>query len=57
MESIKYNKLVNKKRSRLTDTESKLVVTSGEREAGRVNTGVGKWERQTTECKTDSRMH
>ena len=37
--------------------ESKLVVTSGEREAGRVNTGVGKWERQTTECKTDSRMH
>ena len=47
----------NKKRSRLTDTESKLVVTSGEREAGRVNTGVGKWERQTTECKTDSRMH
>ena len=34
----KYNKLVNKtKRSRLTDTENKLAVTSGEREAGRYN--------------------
>jgi len=34
----------NKKRSRLTDTENKLVVTSGEREAGRVKIGVGKWD-------------
>ena len=31
----KYNKLVTiTKRSRLTDTENKLVVTSGEREGG-----------------------
>ena len=33
MESKKYNKLVNvKKRNRLTAIESKLVVTSGERD-------------------------
>ena len=25
--------------------------------AGRVNIGVGEWERQTIECKTGSRMH
>ena len=35
VESKKYNKLVNiTKRSRLTDIENKLVVTSGERERG-----------------------
>ena len=40
--STNYNKLVNKtENSRLTDTENKLVVTSGEREGGRGNTGVG----------------
>ena len=43
MESKKYNKLgnVKKKRSRLTGIENKLVVTSGERECGRGNIGVG----------------
>ena len=42
MEPKKYNKLVNKvKRSRFTDIENKLVVTSGEREEGRGNIGVG----------------
>ena len=46
MESKKYNKLVNKtKRSRLTDIENKLVVTSGEREEGRGNVGVGEKEK------------
>jgi len=39
-ESTKYNKLVNQS-SRLTDTEKKLVVTSGEREGGRSETEVG----------------
>ena len=38
MESKKYSKLVNiTKRSRLTDIEYKLVVTSREREVGRGN--------------------
>ena len=45
MESKKYNKPVNKKRkrkrNRLTDIENKLVVTSGEREEGRGETGIG----------------
>ena len=46
MESTKYNKLVNKqKRSRLTDIENKLVVTSEERDGGRSNTRVGKSKR------------
>ena len=41
-ESKKYDKLVNIiERSRLTDTEKKLVVTSGEREGRRGITGVG----------------
>ena len=41
--SKKYNKQVNitTTRNRLTDTENKLVVTSGEREMGRGKTGVG----------------
>ena len=35
VESKKYNKLVNKtKRSKLTNTENKLVVTSGKRAEG-----------------------
>ena len=35
VESKKYNKLVNiTKRSRLTDIENKLLVTSGKREGG-----------------------
>ena len=39
----KYNKLVNiqQERSRLTDIENKLVVTSGEREGRRSEVGVG----------------
>ena len=42
VESKKYNKLVNiKKRSRLTDIENKLMITSGEREGGRGNIGIG----------------
>ena len=45
VESKKYNKSVNKTnkqtKSRLTDIENKLVVTSGERERGRGNIGVG----------------
>ena len=51
MDSKKYNKQVNittTKRNRLTDTENKLVVTSGEREVGRGKTGVGDSEIQTT---------
>ena len=37
MESQKYNKLVNKtENSRLMDTDNKPVVSSGEREEGRV---------------------
>jgi len=39
VESKKYNKLVNKKKE--ADSEIKLVVTRGEREGGRDNTGVG----------------
>ena len=41
MESKNYNKQVNitTRRNRLTDTENKLVVTSGEREVGRGKTG------------------
>ena len=39
MESKKYNKLVNKMTSKLTDKENKLVVTSGEREDGRGKMG------------------
>ena len=31
----------NKKRSKLIDTENKLVVTSGERQGGRDNIGTG----------------
>ena len=42
MESKKYNKLVNITRSRLTDTENKLMVTSREREGGRRNIGMGR---------------
>ena len=43
MGSKNYNKLVNvtKKRSRLTDIGNELVVTSGGREKGRGNIGVG----------------
>ena len=42
MESQKYNKLVNKtENSRLMDTDNKPVVSSGEREEGRGNTGGG----------------
>ena len=37
MESKKYNKLANiTKKNRLTDIESKLVVTSGERGRGKI---------------------
>ena len=43
MASKKDNKLVNiTKGSRLTDTENKLVVTSGERQVGRGEEGA--WE-------------
>ena len=34
------NYLIKQKRNRLADTENKLVLTSGEREAGRGNIGV-----------------
>ena len=37
---IKYTSEYNKKRNRLTDTENKLVVTSGEREGGKGNIKV-----------------
>ena len=41
MESKKYNKLMNiEKGSRLRDIENKPVVTNGEREEGRDNTGI-----------------
>ena len=50
------HKLIYKKRSRLTDIENKLVVTSRER-GGSWNLGVGKWEVQTTRCKIGSRMY
>ena len=53
VKSKKYNKLVNKHRSRLI--EKKLVVTSGEE--GRGNIRVGNWERQTIGCKIGSRMY
>ena len=49
MESKKYNKLVNiQKRSRLTDVEKKLAVTSEEEGQYR---GGGGWKVQTTGCK------
>ena len=42
MESKKHNKVVNKaKRSRLTDIENTLVVTSGEKEEGWGKTEAG----------------
>ena len=42
MESKKYNKLVNKKKSsRLTDKKKKGVATCGEGGEGRDNIGVG----------------
>ena len=42
MESKKYNKVVNITRKKQTpNIENKLVVTSGEREAGRSKTGIG----------------
>ena len=42
MESKKYNKLVNKTKKKQTqDLENKLVVTSGDREGGQGNIGVG----------------
>ena len=53
MESKKYNKLVNiTKRSRLTDLENKLVVTS----VGLGDKETGVWEVQTSGCKMSSRM-
>ena len=49
VESKRNNNLVHvTKRSRLTDKENKLVGTSGEREGGRGNIGVGDEEFQTT---------
>ena len=42
MESKKYNKLVNVTRSRLTDIENKLVVTSGEVGEGQHGGGSGR---------------
>ena len=41
MESKKYNKLVNVTEKKETDIESKVTVTSGEREGGRDKIGVG----------------
>ena len=38
----------NKQKSKLTDIENKLVITSREREEGRGNIGVGYEEVQTT---------
>ena len=46
----------NKKRSRLTDTENKLVVTSWGRER-RGNVGIAEWEVQTIGCKLGPRMY
>ena len=52
MESKKHNRLVNIiKRSRLRDTEDKLVVTSGKREGGMGNIGVRNKEVQTISYK------
>ena len=48
----KYNKVANiTKRNRLTDTENKLVVTSGEREGGRGNRGGREEKVQTIRYK------
>ena len=45
----KYNNLVeHNKKERLIGIDNKLVVTRGEREGKRVNTGVGDKEVQTT---------
>ena len=41
LKKIQQTSDYNKKRRRLIDTESKLVVTSGEREEGRGNIGLG----------------
>ena len=42
MESKKYKTLVNKTKKKQTqDLENKLVVTSGDREGGQGNIGVG----------------
>ena len=42
MESKKYDKLVNiTKKKQTHDRENKLMVTSGEREGGRGNIGLG----------------
>jgi len=53
VESKSYTKLasVTKKRSKLTDTEKKLVVTSREREQSRSNIGIGNQEVQTVRYK------
>ena len=47
MEPKKYGELVNitKKKNRLTDTESELVVASGQREGGGATKGSGWGER------------
>lgn len=53
MESKKYNKQVKiTKRSRLTDLENKLEVTS----VGMSNKEIREWEVQATGYKTGSRM-
>ena len=46
------NKWIEPKKSRLTDTENKLVVTSGE---GKI--GAGEWEVQTIGYKMSSRVY
>ena len=54
MESKSYTKLANvtqKKRSKLTDREKKLVVTGREREESRGNIGTGNQKVQTVRYK------
>ena len=53
MESKSYTKLTNvtKKRSKLTDTEKKLVVTRRERDQSRSNIRIGNQEVQTVRYK------
>ena len=41
MESKKYNKLVNQTKKKQTHSYRELVVTTGKREVGRGNIGVG----------------
>ena len=46
------NEQIQQNRNRLTDTENKLVATSGERDGGRGKIGEGDKEVQSTRYKT-----